>query len=143
MARENRLWNWLSKTRVHYGPALHLGRVENAVGAGHPDVEGYLHGGGQLWIELKSAARPVKPETPVDLKHARDSQVEWHRRRQKAGQRTWFLIQVGSGADAARYLIPGTLAEELQKGQTEAWLRYWSQVDPKAKPHHFIEACLH
>lgn len=120
MTREKYLWQWLSKARLYYRKALHMNRVENSVGAGMPDVEGYLSGSknGQFWIELKSGARPKDRTQPVRLK-VRDRQVAWHKRRRDAGQETWFLVQVGSGTKASRYLIPGKYAKALQKGLAE------------------------
>lgn len=141
MARENGLWAWLKKAKLHFRENLSLGRIENAVGAGWPDVEGYLPETGQLWIELKSAARPASPLTPINLKHTRDAQVRWLSNRWALGQAVFILVQVGDGADGRRYLIEGRRAQEVHDGQTEAWLKVMSRCDAKAKPHEVLLAC--
>jgi hypothetical protein len=83
-------------------------RVENLVGTGTPDVEGFYRK--QFWIELKAVGRPINGHIDVEVS---PEQVAWHRRRQRAGGATWFLIQVGSGHGAKRYLIPGHRADAL------------------------------
>lgn len=142
VARENSLWKWLKPVRIHFREKLVLGRLENSVGAGWPDVEGFLEDYGQIWIELKSAARPADPLTNVDLKHTRDAQVRWLSKRWAMQQRVFILIQVGSGYAALRYLIPGNLAQDLQDGQTEAWLKANSWSGPTAKRHEVLLACF-
>lgn len=142
MARENGLWKWLKNAKLHFRETLSLGRIENAVGAGWPDVEGYQVDLGQIWIELKSAARPANPATPVDLKHTRDAQVRWLTKRWALGQAVFILIQVGSGAEARRYLIAGELAQEVHDGQTEAWLAQKSYCSARAKPAEVMLACV-
>jgi hypothetical protein len=83
-----------------------LERLENAVGVGHPDVEGCVNGT-QIWIELKTVARPAKVETVVRPK-LRPSQEIWHRERSAAGFRhNWVLMQVGDGIHRSIYLIRG------------------------------------
>lgn len=141
MARENSLWKWLKNARLHFRETLSLGRIENAVGAGWPDVEGYQTELGQIWIELKSAARPASPLTPIDLKHTRDAQVRWLTKRWALGQAVFILVQVGSGAEARRYLVEGHRAQEIHDGQTEAWLEVMSRCSPKAKPAQVLFAC--
>lgn len=115
---EKNLWKWLSNARLHYRDTLHMDRIENGVGQGFPDVEGYLRDYGGLLIELKTAARPVRKGGIVRVK-VRIEQIRWHLKRRKAGQRTWFLVQVGSGAKAARYLLPGVLGELIGEGMKE------------------------
>lgn len=113
MPRESQLWQWLSKARPIFREDLHLNRVENSVVSGYPDVEGYLRERGQVWIELKVAKLSGgRVRTKV-----RDKQVEWHRRRAQAGQRSWFLVQVGKH----RYMLNGKWAKDLQIGPTEYW----------------------
>ena len=110
----------MKSARLELRESLHLQRVENSVASGPPDVEGQLLHRGQFWIELKSTARP-KRGGPVRFK-VRDSQVEWMRRRCRVGGRVWLLLQVGSGRSAARYLVPGRYAGQVQEGMTEVTL---------------------
>lgn len=71
--------------------------------AGYPDVEGCI-GGRSFTIELKAVTRPVWPATPIHT-GLTVQQLAWARRRAQAGGHSFALIQVGSGADACRYLI--------------------------------------
>lgn len=142
MSRESSLWVWLKKARYHFRENLDLSRLENLVGAGQPDVEGYLKGKGQLWIELKAADRPKRSTTNVDLKHTRPSQVEWHNKRARLGGISFLLIQVGSGHEARRYLVPGYLVDFIASGVTEGWLMERSVCDPMARAEKIIEACF-
>lgn len=110
MARETALWQRCIPAAIalrNSGHLVDLQRLENMVGAGHPDVEGCINGD-QVWIELKSCSRPVNASTPIRPKK-RNSQNIWHRTRTAAGCRcNWILIQVGEARDAALYLIPGS-----------------------------------
>jgi hypothetical protein len=135
MARESALWVRIKKTGiktlVNSGYAVHLTRIENAVGTGHPDVEGCINGG-QTWIELKSEMRPKRIDTPVHLKAWRESQSVWHKGRTDAGSRIhWVLIQVGEDNDALLYLIPGMYYDRV-KALAEVELKALSVVPPKA-----------
>lgn len=133
MARESALWETIKKARVVFGDALHLQRIENMLGAGTPDVEGYLDYAllgsainrrtGQFWLELKSSARPVRPTTPVRFKlRGRDEQIEFMRRRWALGGNAFFLLQVGAAAKRMIYLAPGDIGTDLKRGLTEAEL---------------------
>lgn len=109
MALEKELWQKCRtgiKALRWAGHHVDVQRIENAATSGHPDVEGCIDGG-QLWIELKSCSRPVRPDTPIRPKK-RQSQDIWHRQRTDAGCRFhWILIQVGEARDGVLYLIPG------------------------------------
>lgn len=115
MARESALWDRLKSATVKLraeGHRIDLQRLENAIAAGHPDVEGCIDGD-QIWIELKSEERPKRPATPIRPK-LRDSQSIWHRQRCAAGCRiNWVLLQVGEAHDARLYLVPGTHYDRL------------------------------
>lgn len=135
MARESALWQRIKKTGiktlVNSGYGVHLTRIENAVGTGHPDVEGCINGQ-QTWIELKSEMRPARIDTPVRLKAWRESQSEWHKERTLAGSRIhWVLVQVGEDSDALLYLIPGSAYDQI-KALAEIELKALSVVPPKA-----------
>ncbi len=150
MSRESALWGWLAKSRRHFKTALHINRVENPAGPGMPDVEGQLNpafnGGqhcGQFWIELKAAERPKRAETPVRFK-VRPKQVEWSRKRYAVGGRVYWLLQVGSGADAARYLLPGDVAALIQRGMSEIDLSFHainSVFGRTFKPEDVVKLC--
>ena len=66
MSREVALWGRIKDTAIpaliKAGHKVDLQRLENLVGVGHPDVEGCIDSQ-QVWIELKSEARPVMPKT--------------------------------------------------------------------------------
>lgn len=112
MARESALWKRLKDAVVTLAlnNLVDLQRLENAVGVGHPDVEGCI-AGQQVWIELKSCLRPARETTSCRVKK-RQSQTDWHRIRTSAGFRHhWFLIQVGEAHTARLYLIPGRDAD--------------------------------
>jgi hypothetical protein len=122
---ETSLWDWLGKARRGL-ELLQMERVENALGRSHPDVDGCWMGGA-FKIELKTAARPARPTTPVRFKF-QPGQSRWLRRRWQCGGAAWLLLQVGSGHDAARYLVPGEMADRVEAGATEADLMFWSWV---------------
>ena len=120
MSRESSLWSWLKQATRELREQLHMCRVENSVWLGMADVEGQLYGDGQFWIELKSSARPAKPETPVRFKvKDREAQVQWLTRRWKAGGAAWLLLQVGSATHRKVYLVAGLHAAEVYEGVTE------------------------
>lgn len=142
MAREAALW---SRIRGFAIPALRergycvdLQRVENAATSGHPDVEGCITSPGdiewtadQLWIELKSEARPARESTPIRPK-LRNSQSIWHRQRADAGGRHhWVLLQVGEAHKSRLYLIPGCNYDQLSSA-TESELATLSRCAPEA-----------
>lgn len=132
MALESSLWQRCKtgiKTLAWQGHKLDVQRVENAATSGHPDIEGCIDGS-QLWIELKSCARPVRRDTPIRPKK-RQSQEIWHAARTKAGGRQhWILIQVGDDHDARLYLIPGCLYEKTTA--VESVLAGMSVVSPRS-----------
>lgn len=137
MARENRLWAWLNKVKPIFRYRLHMNRVENSVLEGMADVEGCLEGR-QFWIELKTCARPSNPSTKIKPKF-QPKQVPWLKRRCRAEGRAFVLVQVGSGSDAARYLIPGHMAHLVEAGMTEEGLKECSTVGPKATAEQIVE----
>lgn len=136
MSRETGLWKWLERANAMAARRkdLHMRRVENLVAEGDPDVEG-CYRGGAFNIELKTSERPMRSTTrilgPSDV---RRRQVPWARERWAAGGQTYFLIQVGSSHRAARYLVPGSLANKIV-GATEGELASYSILEnPLASP---------
>lgn len=109
MALESALWKRVKAASTHLkrcGFGVHLKRIENSVGSGHPDVEGCIDGA-QIWLELKSEARPKRITTSIRFK-VRPSQDIWLQERVRAGCRSCFaLLQVGDGAASKLYLVPG------------------------------------
>ena len=133
MARESALWKRIRDTAVpellYKKHKVDLQRLENAVGQGHPDVEGCIDGA-QVWIELKSEDRPARLTTLIHPK-TRPSQSIWHKERTKAGSRIhWVLLQVGEGRKARLYLIPGDRYDEVKA--TEPELEELSVLPPTA-----------
>lgn len=103
--------------------ALHMERIENAVGVGHPDVE-LCYCGIQSWIEQKVAKRPARRTTKLRFgSPLRESQKLWAEQRIAAGGRVWYLIQVGAGPERQMYLIRGTpeTVNCLYRHVTEEW----------------------
>ena len=138
---ESRLWNWLtSGTKQKFRKTLHMNRVENLIMEGMPDVEGCLRGT-QFWIELKCDKRPADPSTLIKPKF-RPAQVPWLERRVGAGGRAYVLLQVGGGAKASRYLVPGSRAYLVESGLTEAELKRKSVADPQSAPTEIIMAAI-
>jgi len=123
VARESSLWASFAKSarREISADELHMSRVENLMGAGFPDVEGYYNA--PWWLELKSSERPARPTTPVRFKlRNREEQIEWLRKRWELGGNAFFLLQVGSGAQRILYLAPGNVGDDLKRGIPEARL---------------------
>lgn len=137
---EKYLWKWLKRAQLFYKQELHMNRVENGVGQGFPDVEGYLLGHGNFLIELKTATRPRK-DGIVRVK-VRPEQIRWHLKRRTAGQTTWFLVQVGSGVRAMRYLLLGSQSTRLKKGMRESEMAKYGILieEPEEAIHN--AACL-
>ena len=96
---EKSLWQWLKRAKAQIDH-LYLERVENRVGSGMPDVVGCYNGYG-LFVELKTAAKPVRETTGIAIE-IRDSQQEWHEAWFEARGASFFLVQVGK----ERFLLP-------------------------------------
>lgn len=69
---------------------LHGVSIESGVGIGVPDVN-CVYG----WIELKSVDLPVKPDTPVRVKHFTREQKIWLQLREAAGGLALLLLKAG------------------------------------------------
>lgn len=123
MALESSLWQWLSKARLALPDTLHMERVENMLGAGFPDVDGFFRPHGAFQLELKSTKRPARPATPVRFAlKKREAQIAYMRKRWDLGANAFFLLQVGEGADRVLYLAPGNVGDALKAGILEARL---------------------
>lgn len=169
MARESSLWKWLSNARNDLRERVDLRRVEDAIGAGFPDVDGFLRGEPDpavrfntaaereeyerksRWtfgfkLELKSERRPARHTTPVRFAlEKRKAQIEFMKRRYLMGEAAYFFVQVGESSDAMRYLAPGDAGAQLRDGMTEAELAVLCVTengmvfDHKVKPATIIE----
>ena len=113
----------LSAKCVKNKPANHFAeRIENSCGNGTADLV-LSANNVDTWIELKCCDRPKNDTTPIDCSHIRKGQVQWHRRKRKAGNDTWCLIQVGSGHHAIYYLFESSMLPYLKEGRLEAWYK--------------------
>jgi hypothetical protein len=130
MATETTLWTWLKKARDFFGEVLHLRRVENAVSTGDPDTDGVLSGAA-FTLELKVCARPARGSTRLRFHEVTIAQRDWHEARIAAGGASAFLIQVGEGHDARRYVVHGWLVRRLMEGVDENWLIANGRLAPK------------
>lgn len=104
-----------------------------------PDVEGTLthH---QFFIELKSTARPARPTTKVRFAvRDREAQIDWLTKRWALAGNAWLLLQVGSGHQAKRYLVPGKHAQKVYDGVTEDHLGHMSCIPESATPQSVLE----
>lgn len=117
MTSEKALWQWLK--HANQDPGVFLYRVENSAGAGMPDVQGFIEGYGNIFIELKDGKYPVKASTLLKF-DVRSSQEFWHLRMSKLGSMShFFLIQV----ERDRFFIPGKFARVLREGASLEWLQ--------------------
>lgn len=127
---ETRLWEWLKVAERHYpGRELHMERIENLVGVGNADVSGCLSER-YFDIELKTAHRPAKADTVVissKKEYVRPAQKVWHLRRWLAGGSNFVLLQIASGPEAERYLLPGLYIRDIED-KTEAQLYKMSVI---------------
>lgn len=126
-ARESNLWNWLlggadADTMLH--------RVENALGAGTPDVFG-VRAGTAFVCELKAVGRRPKGRVWCEL---RSEQASFLRRWHRVGGRAFVLVQVGVGHNVKRYLVSAEHCLELLQEMDESRLeelsvnRGWQSV---------------
>jgi len=129
---EKNLWNRMREALRVFRADVHYTRIENSVSDSYPDVEISLlqdkvnYG---ATFELKTAGRPVHFETPVSVQ-VRPGQIRWLKKRWNVQGSAWLLLQVGSGKDLARYLIPGYLAGEVNDGVDETTLKSYSVCEP-------------
>ncbi len=138
---ESGLWGLLKSHTVKLRD-LHMCRVENSCEPGYPDVEGcwakvYFN------IELKTCARPARPETSLNLRHLTLEQCMWLKRRATVGGRAFLLVKVGSKAKSRFYLLSGiSRLTEVQKGITEQRLAQLSMCQPDADYEQLMAAIV-
>ena len=118
--KEATLWKWLRsaerQSRDHSTPVT-LRRVENMLGKSSPDVLAWI-GDTMVEIELKSCARPERRSTPIRVRF-QPGQSQLLDRLYLRHQSAFLLLQVGSRAEATRYLFAGCHASEVEAGVTE------------------------
>ncbi len=137
--KESNLWKWLREgiKKSTFSKRIGLERVENGCGSGTPDVDGMLGVYTAFKLELKTAARPVRATSKVQVK-VEPTQPPWHRKWWNKGASTWALIQVGGRAGAKRYLIPGNMLDRIASGVTESDLALMSVNDPRCSPEAIV-----
>lgn len=138
---ETRLWEWLKGAEASFlDRELHMERIENLVGVGNADVSGCLSER-YFDIELKTADRPARKSTVIlnpRNEYVRPAQKVWHMRRWLAGGNNFVLLQVGSGTDAWRYLLPGLYIRDIE-GKTEGELFAMSVCGSLDSPTEIVE----
>lgn len=138
-AKETSLWDWLSRARRYYREELDIQRVENLVGSGTPDVEGFLQGRGSFWIELKALESPKSDDSNVNHQVSQD-QISWLYNRWASGGKGWILFQFGSGAAAEKFLMYGEKVLRLQSPITYRELKLLSVTVSTLTPEEVIYA---
>lgn len=134
-ARESNLWSWLSRAEADY--PFYWRRVEDSINRGTADVLGVVNSRG-LAIELKSVARPARGG-PVWCELKREQAMflrAWHR----AGGAAGVLVQVGTGAAAARYFVSARRCVELLEPVVEAELCDMSLTAAHCRPIDVLRA---
>ena len=92
VSSERALWGTMRRTLAPFG---RLVRVESPITPGIPDVY-YCLRGVSGWVELKEHdAWPVRPGTPLRLRHLRLDQVVWLEGERAAGGSAFMLLQIG------------------------------------------------
>lgn len=95
--------------------------VENPACPGTPDVN-YVEG----WIELKQLTHWPKTTGPVQIRHFRQGQRIWLRRRWAAGGAAWFLLRVRTDwllfdGEYAGRMVGLVSREELYRNARATW----------------------
>lgn len=92
-------------------PDLDIHRIENALSAGTPDVEGCFCSFA-FQIELKASERPTRETSQLNYELT-TTQAHWLRRRWNVGGSSWLYMRLGKGPTASYYLIRGRDAGEF------------------------------
>lgn len=140
---EKNLWAWLRKAKAHFGRDLHIQRIESATGLGIPDVEVCLKKwpiSYSFWIELKAVARPARESTPI-RHNITAEQIAWHRNRYHAGGLSFVLLQIGSGHDSKKYLIPGAELLAFQAPLSEEEIGSKAREATDWTPQGLLDTC--
>ncbi|AJD82803.1 DNA helicase [Achromobacter phage JWX] len=140
---ETALWKWVREGKVHFGRDLHIQRIESTTGLGIPDVEACLKmwpSSISFWLELKAVARPARESTPI-RHNITAEQIAWHRNRYHAGGHSYVLLQIGSGHESKKYLIPGSELLAFQKPITEEEIRACAREATDWTPQRLLDAC--
>lgn len=101
--------NFWGKVRRGLCNKTFVRRIENAVGAGDPDVH-LMKRGKTRWLELKWATMPVRRTSKLLGKDKmRLDQINWHLEYHSKGGTSYVLV----GTECANYLLSGHLADLL------------------------------
>lgn len=88
---ESKLFKKLKRATPHF----HWQRHEDKFTSGIPDCS-FAGPKGEGWVELKTYdCWPRNPEDPLKFTDLKATQVNWAKKRIKAGGNVWFLIEVG------------------------------------------------
>lgn len=133
MTSEKAIWQWLKN--ANQDPGVFLYRVENSAGSGMPDVQGYIEGYGNIFIELKDGVYPARQSTLLKF-DVRSSQEFWHLRMSRLGSTShFFLIQI----ERDRFLIPGKFAKVLREGVSLEWLSVYKMPNRVTALEYFTQ----
>lgn len=128
---EKALWHWLKQAT--HDPRVFLYRVENSAFSGSPDVQGYIEGFGNIFIELKDLKYPIRATTLLKF-DVHNSQEFWHMKMSRLGSHNhYFLIQI----EQDRYFVPGVHAKSLREGVKREWLDQF-KMKSKISPLGFL-----
>lgn len=112
-----------------------LGRVENVVGDGWPDLNGCFDGV-EFWIETKEPTEPKRPTTPLFGSNHKLSQAQknWIKSQLLVGGLAYVYIDTGKH----RMLISGSIADEINDmtvGELKLAALWWTKVPMQNKNH--------
>ena len=99
---ESGLRHYLGKKLRAAFPKAHIIAIENDVLPGTPDMNLCINGA-EYWVELKFLDKwPIRPQTPVKIKHFTPVQRLFLRQRWNAGGASFLLLKVG---ETRQYLL--------------------------------------
>lgn len=137
MTTERQLWErikegWGKQIKLNGG---RIERVENAVGAGMPDVN-LCFDGTECWVELKTAPGWGKKRPTFRVYRGLEpAQINWHLSQHRAGGKSLLIAQIGKevfavdGKEAADF-------NDYSRDQFNLWrvdvrgdfILYWKEV---------------
>lgn len=107
---EQKLWDTMKRQNKAQEKPLTLERVENAAGAGMPDVHVRARGI-ETWVELKVAKLPKRATTRVmGSKGLNPYQINWHLQQASFGLSSFVLLR---DDENGVYLLPGRLSKHM------------------------------